>query len=167
MTRPLEPESFDPIAILAALCRYGVNFVVIGGVASTLHGSAQATFDLDIVYETAEENVRRLADALRSLGAVRVTDPDAPSQPAAEELTNRVEAFVTPVGRIDVFREARRVGGFHELAGSALDVEIEDGVAVRIAGLDAVIWSKSGTGRAKDAEHVRSLERLRSELEGH
>lgn len=31
-----------------ALCDAGVDFVVIGGVAGNLHGSATVTFDLDI-----------------------------------------------------------------------------------------------------------------------
>ncbi len=41
-----------------------VNFVVIGGYAAMLHGSALLTQDLDICYERSPENLRRLASAL-------------------------------------------------------------------------------------------------------
>ena len=38
-------------ATLKAFSERGVNFVVIGGYAATLHGSAYLTRDLDICYE--------------------------------------------------------------------------------------------------------------------
>jgi hypothetical protein len=47
-----------------ALCDAGVDFVVIGGLAATLHGSAQVTYDLDICYSRALANLHRLIDAL-------------------------------------------------------------------------------------------------------
>ena len=47
-----------------ALCDADVDFVVIGGLAATLHGSAQVTYDLDICYSRAYANLRRLIEAL-------------------------------------------------------------------------------------------------------
>ena len=52
-------------ATLKALSDRGVNFVVIGGYAATLHGSAYLTRDLDICYERTPENIERLVSALR------------------------------------------------------------------------------------------------------
>jgi len=43
-------------ATLKALSHCGVNFVVIGGYAATLHGSAYLTRDLGICYERTPEN---------------------------------------------------------------------------------------------------------------
>jgi len=45
-----------------ALCDARVDFVVIGGLAATLHGSAQVTYDLDICYSRASANLRRLTE---------------------------------------------------------------------------------------------------------
>ena len=45
---------------LTALHAGGVEFVVIGGVAATLHGLARLISDLDLVYERFPENLRRL-----------------------------------------------------------------------------------------------------------
>ena len=39
---------FDPEAILRTLVDHGVEFVLIGGVAATLHGSPLRTGDVDI-----------------------------------------------------------------------------------------------------------------------
>ena len=61
--------------------------------------------------------------------------------------------------------EVHRVGGYEHLVGKAEPVELSPRLTVLIADLDSSIWSKSGTGRPKGANHVRSLERLRDELQ--
>jgi len=45
---------------LKLLSEGGVNFVVIGGYAATLHGSAYLARDLDICYERTPENIEWL-----------------------------------------------------------------------------------------------------------
>ena len=55
--------------ILRALIRHEVELVVVGGVASILRGSPLMTNDVDVVYSASEENIRRLAEALRELKA--------------------------------------------------------------------------------------------------
>ena len=49
---------------IQALCDGGVEFVVIGGVSTTFHGSARVTYDLDICYSRAPENLSRITNAL-------------------------------------------------------------------------------------------------------
>jgi len=48
----------DVEKILAALHDQGVNFVIIGGAAAALHGSAYVTADPDICYSREKENLR-------------------------------------------------------------------------------------------------------------
>ena len=50
--------------LLPTLVGAGVEFITIGGVASILHGSARATYDVDLVYSRNEENIQRLASVL-------------------------------------------------------------------------------------------------------
>ena len=50
---------------LATITGGGVEFIVIGGVAGALYGSAFITQDLDVVYARHRENIRRLAAALQ------------------------------------------------------------------------------------------------------
>ena len=59
---------------LATVPGGGVEFIVIGGMAGTLHGSAFAAFvtqDLDVVYPRQRENIRRLAAAFIRLVRIR------------------------------------------------------------------------------------------------
>ena len=52
---------------LLVLAQYAVDFVVIGGVAATLHGSSHITQDLDVCYSREKANLERLANALNSV----------------------------------------------------------------------------------------------------
>lgn len=48
---------------LLLLARSNVDFVIVGGVAATLQGSAFQTFDLDVCYSRVPENFERLVSA--------------------------------------------------------------------------------------------------------
>jgi hypothetical protein len=68
---------FQPEEILRTLERYRVRYVLIGGVAATLHGSPLPTRDADLCPSREDENLDRLAAALRDMGS-RIRTPDAP-----------------------------------------------------------------------------------------
>jgi hypothetical protein len=51
--------------ILPQLVRHHVRFIVIGGGAAIAHGSARATYDVDVVYARDLENLRNLTVALQ------------------------------------------------------------------------------------------------------
>lgn len=64
--------AFDLIRLLDGLG--GVDDIVVGGGAGTLHGSPRLTLDLDIMPDRAAASVARLAAALGALRA-EVRDP--------------------------------------------------------------------------------------------
>jgi len=76
--------------------RHDVKYVVIGGIASILHGVPRATFDLDILIEATPENAQRLLDALldAGLGSAALTSTQ-------HLLANEITIFKDRV-RIDV-----------------------------------------------------------------
>src|SRR2546428_369077 len=69
--------SFQPAEVLAALERHGVRYVVIGGLAATLHGSPIMTTDADICPARERDDLERLARALVELRA-RIRTPGVP-----------------------------------------------------------------------------------------
>lgn len=78
-----------PAPILAAFDQHHVAYVLIGGFAAQQHGATRPTEDIDITPATDPDNLARLADALRELGAgIRITDaPDGlPFDTSAEAL---------------------------------------------------------------------------------
>src|SRR5436309_2084859 len=65
-------------ALLSAISRAGVQYVVIGGLAVGANGYVRATKDVDIVIARDAENSRRLAELLKTLGAVRPDETPIP-----------------------------------------------------------------------------------------
>ena len=63
---------FDPYAILAALERQRVSYVLIGGLARVIQGTDELTHGLDLAPSLRAENLRRLGLALDELDAKRV-----------------------------------------------------------------------------------------------
>lgn len=127
MTVPEPPPHFDPVAVLRRLVEGGVSFVLVGGLAATLRGAPTVTYDVDVAPAQDPENLGRLVAVLRSLRAMRYTDPDADlEEPTVERLTERVEQFAAPVAYIDVLRELRGVGGYDRLQPRGELVSVED-----------------------------------------
>src|SRR4051794_22295343 len=86
--------------LLATLARHAVDFVVIGGLAGGAHGSTYPTYDLDVAYGLARENLERLAAALREIDVTLTNAPDdLPFQVDAQTLENGANfTFDTPYG---------------------------------------------------------------------
>ena len=53
----------DLTGLVRALSGGGVQYIIVSGVAATLHGALRTTLDLDVVYARDPENVARLVRA--------------------------------------------------------------------------------------------------------
>jgi predicted nucleotidyltransferase len=158
---------FDPTRLLRALVDGQVDFVVIGGVAAVLHGSARNTFDLDICFASDPGNLEALGSTLVGLQArLRGVPDEVPCVPDAAAL-KRVEVLtlVTTAGDLDVLRAPTGAPRYDVLRGHADRYDV-GGFEVRVATVEDLIAMKSAAGRAKDLGDVEELEailRLRSE----
>lgn len=158
--------NLDPEAMLRALVERRVRFVVIGGIASLYHGSAHATFDLDITPERSDENLARLSEALRDLGALiraeGIDEPlpfnhDAHSLGAVEVWNLR-----TPHGDLDISFVPTGTHGYDDLHRDSIETTVL-GVQVEIASLADVVRSKEAANRPKDQLTLPTLRRLLDE----
>ena len=147
---------------LEDLNRAGVRYVVIGGVAATLHGSASVTFDLDVCYDPARTNRERLSDLLRSWGAyLRGVEPGLPFELDAQALaTSHVLTLTTRLGDVDIMDNVAGIGGYAEVAANAVELDVGDGLRCRILDLPALIRAKRAAGRSKDKQQLPELEAL-------
>src|SRR5712691_223041 len=136
---PAEPE-FRPQAILEALRRHEVDFVLIGGLAGMSHGSVRPSFDVDIAYGRDPENLDRLAATLRELGAtLRNAPPDVPFQLDARTLrSGAMFTFETTYGSFDILSDPVGAPKYEVLKRFSQETEF-DGVPVRVASLDHLI----------------------------
>jgi hypothetical protein len=71
--RQAGPKSFG--LLLEKLCRAGVEFILVGGLAAVVQGAPVTTMDVDIVHRRSLDNASRLMGVLESLEA-RYRRPD-------------------------------------------------------------------------------------------
>lgn len=143
------------------LCDAGVEFVVIGGVSATFHGSARVTYDLDVCYSRAPSNLRRLA------GALAPFHPRPRGFPAGlpfiwDEATLRSATILTlqtDIGEIDLLAEVAGLGAFDDLRKHSIVVEAF-GRSIATLSLPGLIQAKRATGREKDLFSLAELESL-------
>lgn len=144
-----------------ALCDAGVDFVVIGGVAGNLHGSATVTFDLDICFSRNSANLPRLVQALAPFHPrPREFPANLPFIWDAATLRNAsVFTLDTDLGKVDLLAEVLGVGSFDEVKACAVEVEAY-GRRFAALNLPGLIQAKRATGRPKDLSALPELESL-------
>ena len=161
-------RTFDPEAILRVLLENEVQYVLIGGLAATLHGSPHVTTDADIVPARDTENLVRLAQALSDLQArVRVEgEPEGIAFDISASMLSGVEILnlVTRYGDLDLTFVPSGTQGFTDLRRGASDIAIH-GVRVSVASLADVIRSKEASDREKDRLVLPTLRQLLDRLE--
>ena len=146
-----DDDAFDPVPVLVALADANVDFVVIGGVAGASHGSAFATFDLDIAYARDRDNLERLTTVLHSLAAtLRGAPAEVPFILDAKTLENGANfTFTTNFGPLDIVAEPAGAPAYRQLLENATTITIQ-GRSLRVASLDHLIAMKEAAGRPKD-----------------
>lgn len=149
-------------AMLRRLVAHGVDFVVIGGVASILHGSATFTRDLDVTYAPDDTNLEQLGAALIELGAkLRGVEDELPFVPDARTLRRTsILCLETSEGVLDVLATPDGAPPYGELRARADRFSLGD-FAVLVANVDDLISMKRAAGRPKDLAAIAELEAIR------
>lgn len=134
----------------ASFQKHNVKYVIIGGIASILHGVPRATFDLDILIEASPDNARRLLDALSEagFGTAALTSAD-------DILAHEITIFKDRV-RIDV--QTSTPGLDFQKAWERRETMEYQGQRFYVVTRKDLIASKRAAGRKVDLEDVRLLE---------
>jgi hypothetical protein len=164
-----EIAPLDPARIITALERHEVKFVLIGALAARLYGFPRLTADADITPATDDDNVTRLAAALRELDAKIYTEsiPEGLSFDCSAKMLMRAPLWnlVTAAGRIDIAFVPAGTAGYDDLSRHAVKFEAF-GVTFLAASIDDIIRSKDAAGRPKDREDVAILRAMKRKLRG-
>jgi hypothetical protein len=164
MVAPLDPE-----CLFRTLDEHDVDYVLVGGLAAVLHGSPAMTNDADIVPSKDDDNLERLARALRALEArIRVGDPPegVPFDPHPALLrTMLMLNMTTRCGDLDLTFSPAALDDYELLRSRSETFDIA-GVIVRVAALADIIRSKETAGRAKDHATLPLLRALQEEIDG-
>ena len=105
--------------LLETMSDSDVRFIVVGGVAATVHGSARLTQDLGVVYGRDEVNLARLIEALTPLHPYLRGAPEGlPFTWDVATLSAGLNfTLSTALGALDLFGEIVGGGGYEQLVG--------------------------------------------------
>lgn len=146
---------------LKALDGQGVQFIIIGGAAAVLHGSAYVTSDLDVCYSREKENLKKLASALGPLHpTLRGAPTNLPFHFDADTLKSGMNFTLnTDLGALDVLGEVAGLGDYQTALTYSEEIEVF-GIRCRVLALEGLIKTKKAAGRTKDLMLLPELEAL-------
>jgi hypothetical protein len=116
-------------ALLLALERHGVRFMIVGLSAAVLQGANAGTRDIDLWFET--------------LGSFGMRPPQIGGDTVGD--------------RLDIVTHMHGLGTFAEEYPNAIEMEV-DGIRLQVLRLDRIIASKRASDRAKDRAALPALE---------
>lgn len=155
-----EPSTLPELTtLLQELCRAGVDFVLVGGLAAVAQGAPVTTFDVDVVHSRSPENIARLVAFLERIKATyRGQPPSSPLGPSAEALaTTGHSLFNTDLGPLDALGAIEGGRQYEDLLSESINLEI-GGVRVRVLRLEALVAMKRGSRDPKDLLRLPVLE---------
>jgi predicted nucleotidyltransferase len=156
----------DFLSIIKTLASHGVEFIVVGGVAANLFGSARLTYDLDIVYSRKEANLGKIVNALRNANPyLRGAPPGLPFKLDLRTLRNGLNfTLTTDLGPIDLLGEIPGARAYEELLNDSFEINEQD-LIFRCVTLPRLIQLKNAAGRPKDLEALGELRAILEDLE--
>jgi hypothetical protein len=157
-------QETDFVAVLGALFGADIEFVVVGGVAALLDGAPVNTFDVDVVHSREAANIARLLQVLEDLDAVYRIQPERRLRPTAGHLASRGhQNLLTRYGPLDLLGTIGRDLGYEELIPHSVEMEIGEGIRVRVLDLETLIAIKEELAGEKDLAVLPILRRTLEE----
>lgn len=156
----------DVEKLLRLLTAQNVQFVLIGGQAMRVLGSAHITEDTDICYQRTPANLASLVAALTPIHPyLRGVPPGLPFRfdvPTLEAGLNFT--LDTDYGKIDLFGEVSGIGTYGQALAQSVE-RIIFGFPIRVLSVDGLIAAKKAVSRAKDQSHLLELLELKKILD--
>ena len=139
-------EAPDPIRILAGMRAHDVRYILVGGLAAAAHGSPVETDEVEVIISGDQDNLEHLAFVLDDLEAKPriVTDDHHMS-------------FQTVAGALDCAEVPMGIVGFADLYARATELDVGQGVVVRVASLEDLAELKRASGDLSAAAHLASF----------
>jgi hypothetical protein len=150
--------------VLNTLAEGKIDFIVIGGLAAAAHGSAMATFDVDVVYSRRRENIQRVVAALAPYKPyLRGAPPGLPFKWDEKTVWMGLNfTLTTALGNIDLLGEVAGAGNYDALLPHSVPSEMY-GARCMCVNLEKLIKIKRAAGRPKDLLAVSELQALLEE----
>ena len=147
--------------LLARLIGAEVEFVLVGGLAASIHGSSLTTRDVDVCCRFTTANLLRIQHALADQHPVHRMRPDLPVALTPELCAHLKNLYIkTDLGMINCLGNVMGVGDYDEVLKNSLEIELPVG-KLRIIDLNTLIRAKEAMGRPHDIITVQHLKAVK------
>jgi len=149
-------------SLLKILLEHQIDFILIGGYASVLHGSTYVTRDLDICGVISSDQIEKLRVALKDVHPRHRMNPN--SKPSFLEEPKNLQGInhiylETDLGVLDILSTVTGVGNFEILKTNSIEIPLF-GSKCRVIGIEDLIKAKTAIGRDKDKLVVQELQKI-------
>lgn len=136
---------------LGGLVASGIEFILVGGTAALMHGAPINTFDLDIVFRRDPENIARILKWLEEADAIFRIQPERRLRPNESHVSaGKHLNLITRYGWVDFLGNLGEGLEYDQLLPQSTQMQLADGVVVRVLNLDTIIALKEKLGYEKD-----------------
>ena len=157
------------LPLFKALNEANVQYIVVGGLATVLHGYARFTADVDLVINLNQKEAEKAINVITSLGL----KPRAPVDPMQFTDESIRESWINdknmlvfsffdpnnPLMVLDVF--IREPFPFEEMINRTVQMDFGD-ITVPVCAINDLIEMKKKAGRPKDLEDIKYLESVQN-----
>lgn len=159
-----EPSDPDLSALLEGLIEADIQFILVGGLAAVIQGAPVTTMDVDIVHSRSPENISKLFEFLKSVGAFYRRLDDRVMEPKIEDLAGMGHAlFATRFGPLDVLAVIEEGKAYEDLLEHTIDIDFR-GHVLRVLDLKTLIELKTASKDSKDKRRLPVLKETLRQL---
>jgi hypothetical protein len=144
--------------LILLLDEFEIEYILIGGLAASVHGSARFTSDIDILYKRNKENIVKIVSALKNIKPyLRGAPKGLPFLLDEKTLEAGLNfTLTTELGYLDLFAEIPG-GKYDEVIQETFLVDVFEKKIICV-NLKELIRLKKASGRPKDFEAIAELE---------
>ncbi len=156
------------LPLFKALNEANVQYIVVGGIATILHGYVRATSDIDLVVDLQVEEATKVISVLTEAGYI----PKVPVQAIEFADEKKREQWINekgmqvfsmyqpdnPLLTIDLF--VKQPIPYVKLLKSSIVMEL-GGINIRVCSIDDLITMKKLAGRQKDLADIEKLTKIK------
>lgn len=135
--------------VFNALNKTGVDYLLVGGLASVLYGVPRTTVDIDIIVRPNKNHILKAIEALESLGLV--SDTKSP-----EEILGQGGVSFSNERQVDMITDLKGID-FNTAWDNREQVEYEE-ITVQVISKKELITALKAVGRQKDLQDLKDLE---------
>ena len=157
--RRRQPPPIDPYAILKAVEREQVAYLLVGAFARVLVGADEITLGVDLTPSTRGDNLHRLDQALEQMNAHRL-DGSEPNAQGTDYKREPVIELRTKHGQVKIIPEPAGTRGYDDLRRDAERLPIGHGLRPSVASPRDLARMLSALNRAEDIQKLLDMRRL-------